>query len=653
MEVKNRIVMTAMHLGYTPTGEVTERLIDFYSLRSKGGVGLIIVGGCRFDDYGGMYNMINISDDKHIPGLQKLTSAVQEGGAKIAAQLYHAGRYSPSVTIGGKKAFSASAVRSRLTGETPRALELEEIPGIQDLFALAAVRAKESGFDSVEILGSAGYLISQFLSPLTNLREDEYGGSFENRMRFGIEVAEKVRKAVGPDYPVLMRIAGNDFMEGGNTNREAKIFAGRLEKAGIDLFNVTGGWHETRIPQLTMSVPRQAYIYLAKGVRSAVSVPVLASNRINDPRIGEEIVGKGDADLVTMARALITDPNLPNKARRGKTELIYHCVACNQGCFDNIFKGKAAACLVNPLAGKEGEFPIVSAPKQKKILIVGGGAAGMKAACTAAERGHKVTLLEKRDKLGGQLLLNRLIPGREELVCAATDLENNLNALDVEILMGKEADISLIKEIAPDAVVIATGARPIEPDIPGIKNPNVFQAWDILDGKRPAGHKVVVLGGNAVGLETALHLAFQGTLSPEVLHFLMINRAESIETLAELLNKGDMDVTVVEMTKKAGEDISASTRWTIMAELKRLGVPVMTLTKAVGITPEGLEVEREDGAGLLPADSIVVAAGSMPDNPLADELEGVVPEIHVIGDAKQARNALEAIKEGLLVGLKI
>jgi len=246
MELKNRIVMTAMHLGYTPEGAVTDRLIAFYVLRAKGGVGLIIVGGCPIDEYGGMSSMISINDDRFIPGLRRLTEDVKNAGARIAAQLYQGGRYTHSSMIGGRKPFSASSVRSRFTGETPRALELEEIPGVQDRFAEAAVRAKESGFDAVEILGSAGYLISQFLSPITNLREDKYGGSLENRMRFGLEVVQKVREAVGPDFPILMRMAGNDFMEGGNTNREARIFAVEAEKVGVDLFNVTGGWHETR-----------------------------------------------------------------------------------------------------------------------------------------------------------------------------------------------------------------------------------------------------------------------------------------------------------------------------------------------------------------------------------------------------------------------
>ncbi len=653
MELKNRIVMTAMHLGYTPEGEVTDRLIDFYTLRAKGGVGLIIVGGCSIDEYGGMSSMICIRDDQYIPGLKRLTESVKNSGVKIAAQLYQAGRYTHSAMIGGRKPFSASAVRSKLTGEIPRPLELEEIPGVQDKFAEAAVRAKESGFDAVEILGSAGYLISQFLSPLTNLREDEYGGSLENRMRFGLEVVEKVRKAVGPDYPVLVRLAGNDFMEGGNTNRESKIFASEVEKVGVDFFNITGGWHETRIPQLTMSVPRQAYVYLAQGIKAAVSVPVLASNRINDPHTGEEILRNGQADLVTMARALIADPDLPNKARDGKSDLIYHCIACNQGCFDSVFQMRPVTCTVNPRAGMEGELKSVPALEPKKVLVIGGGPAGMKAACTAAERGHDVTLIEKERTLGGQMLLNRLIPQRQEMVTAPADLASNLKALNIEILLNKEADAALIKDMAPDVVVVATGAKPIQPDIPGVDGQNVVQAWGVLAGGVGVGKNVVILGGNAVGLETALYLANQGTLSPEVLHFLMANRAESMETLTELLNKGNKSVTVVEMIKKAGKDIGLTTRWTVMAELKRLGVTIMTGTKATGVRPDGLEIEREDGSDFLPADTIVIAAGSRSENRLADEIEKLVPEVYMIGDAKDPRKALDAIREGYLTGLEI
>ena len=650
--LKNRIVMTAMHLGYTPGGAVTDRLVEFYALRAKGGAGLIIVGGCTIDPWAGMADMISIMDDTFIPGLERLTNAVKTGGAKIAAQLYQAGRYAHSSMIGGRKPFSASAVRSRFTGETPHALGLDEISGVQDRFAEAALRAKKAGFDAVEILGSAGYLISQFFSPLTNLREDRYGGSSENRMRFGIEVVQKVRAAVGPSYPILMRLAGNDFMPGSNTNREAAIFASELEKAGVDCFNVTGGWHETRVPQLTMHVPHKAYTYLAQGIRSTVSVPVIASNRINKPGLAEEVLNEGQADLVTMARALLADPDLPNKALQGKEELITHCVACNQGCFDRVFQRVPVTCMVNPAAGIEAESLLTPALRKKKVLIIGAGPAGMKAAVTASDRGHQVILAEKSNRLGGQLLLNEKIPGRKELLLAAEDLERNLRARPVEILLAKDADEDFIREQAPDTLILATGATPLVLSLPGINHSKVVLAWDVLAGKTTVGKKVVIVGGNAVGLETALYLASHGTISPEVLHFLMVNKAESPETLEELLNRGNKEVCVVEMTKKLGQDIGNSSRWTVMAELKRLGVKTTTGAKAIEINNGGLKIQKDTREELLPADSVVMATGSKSENALAS-LKDLVPELHVIGDAKKPRNALEAIREGFLTGLTI
>lgn len=653
MELKNRIVMTAMHLGYTPDGAVTDRLIEFYRERAKGGVALIIVGGCPIDDMAGMASMARIDDDKYIDGLKRLTGEVQSEGAKIAAQLYQAGRYTHSSTIGGRKPFSASAVRSRLTGETPRALELDEIPEVQSRFAEAALRAKRAGFDAVEILGSAGYLISQFLSPITNLRKDGYGGSLENRMRFGLEVVEKVRNAVGPGYPIIMRLAGNEFMEGGNTNKEARIFASELEKVGVDLFNVTGGWHETRVPQLSSFVPRKGFVYLAQGIKKAVSKPVLSSNRINDPALGEEIIRDGEADLVTMARALLADPELPKKAMEGREKLIYHCIACNQGCFDYIFRFRPVTCTVNPRAGKEKEIKILPAKNKKKILIIGGGLAGMKCACISAERGHDVTLVEKGERLGGQFLLNKKIPGRGEFVSAVHDLENNMRALGVGVITGRRADEDFVKELSPDAVVIATGARPSRPDIPGIDGENVHQAWDVLSGKVKLGQKVVIIGGNAVGVETALYVGHQGTVPPEVVHFLVANNAESWETIQELVSRGNKEVTIIEMRGRIGTDIGASTRWTALSEIRRLGVNVFTSARAVRIDEKGVVVEKEGREELVEADSVIIATGSVPADELQHRINDLVQEIHVIGDAKEPRNALDAIKEGFFTGLEI
>ena len=651
MELKNRIVMTAMHLHYDDdNGYVNDRLVHFYTRRAEGGVGLIIVGTCCIDKDTSPSSMA-IDEDRNIPGLKRLSDSIQSGGARAAAQIAHMGASTRSSMIDGRQTVSASAVQSRLTGETPRALELEEIIAMQDKYVQAAVRAKEAGFDAVEILG--GYLINNFLSPLSNVREDEYGGSLSGRMRFGVETAQKVRATLGPDYPLLMRVGGSDFMPGGSDRSDVQAFAVELEKAGVDLINVTGGPHETRIPQITMAVPRRAFSYLAQGIKSVVSIPVLASNRINDPADAEAILRNGEADLITMARSLITDPDLPNKAKEGKADQIYHCIGCNQGCLDYIFRAQPVTCMVNPRVGMEEEWRSVPASEPKNVLVIGGGPAGMKAACTAAERGHRVTIVDKADQLGGQLLLNRLIPGRSEMLTAAADLISNLKALDVKILLDREADVGFIKKFSPDAVVMASGAIPIELNLSGIDGDNVHQAWDVLAGKVCIGKKVVIVGGSAVGLETALYLASQGTLSPEAFHFLSVHHAETPETLSGLLSKGNKEVTVVEMTQRFAPDMGASTRWIILSEIKRLGVTTLKGAKAVGITPEGLEIEGEQGPGFLPADSVVIAAGSRSENKLGGDMKGLVPEFYIIGDAKAPRIALEAIREGFLTGLKI
>ena len=654
LTLRNRIVMTAAHVGYaTLEGEVTDRLIDFYTLRARGGVGLILIGGCPVDEHISMPNMVRIDHDRFIPGLKRLTRQVKEAGAGISVQLCHVGRYIPSSMINGEKAFSASAVYSHFTGETPRALELDEIPIIQDKFVQAASRGKEAGFTGVEIHGSAGYLISQFLSPITNQRKDKYGGSAENRMRFALETVERIREAVGPDFPIAMRVPGNELMKGGNTLEEAKLLVRHLEKAGIDLLNVTMGWHESRVPQVNSFVPRGCYVYAAQEIKSAVSIPVLSCNRINDPILAERILQDGSADMTGMTRALIADPDLPKKLMEGRGNQINHCIACNQGCYDRIFGFKPITCLVNPRAGMEKEWAPTPAKKAKRVLVVGGGLAGMKAACTAAERGHKVSLAEKSGQLGGQFLLNRNIPGREELVTVIKDLTNNLNALSVDILLDREANKQFIKEIAPDVVMVATGARPFFPDIQGRKNKKVVHAWDVLSGKANVGRRVVIVGGNAVGLETALYLADIGTLSPEALHFLVVNRAESWDTLEKLVSKGIKEVTVVEMTRHIGKDIGNSTRWTVMAELKRLGVRLLKNAKALAINDRGIEILTDDKTETIAADSVVIAAGSRSEDRLFLEIKDLVPEVHIIGDAKEPRNALDAVREGFLAGLEI
>jgi len=354
-----------------------------------------------------------------------------------------------------------------------------------------------------------------------------------------------------------------------------------------------------------------------------------------------------------MARALIADPEMPKKAMIGKKNTIYHCIACNQGCFDMIFTGNSVTCTVNPRAGIEKETEIVMAVNRKKVLVIGGGPAGMKAACTAAERGHKVVLAEKNDRLGGQLLLNREIPGRSEIVTAAEDLTNNLNELKVEILLEKRVDAAFVRDLAPDAVIIATGSVPALPDINGITDKRVVTAWDILSGKGSPGKRIVIAGGNAVGLETALFLANIGTISPDTLHFLAVNRAETWDTLETLINKGIKEVTVVEILTKYGTDIGPSTRWTILDELKRRGVRIIPGARAVAVKAEGLEIEKEGKREIIPADTIVMATGAKPESSLEKELKGFVKEIYVTGDAAGPRKAIDAIREGFMAGLRV
>ncbi len=653
MELKNRIVMPAMHFLPSWEGALLPQHTDYFVERAKGGAALIIIGGCTIDDLSGPVNMISVKDDKFVPGLAALARAVQGNGARIAAQLYQAGRYAHSLLMGGRQSVSSSPVRSKFTGETPRGLTVPEIKQIQSNFALAADRVKRAGFDAVEVLASAGYLVSQFLSPVVNRREDEYGGSYENRMRFGLEVAGEVRRAVGPGFPVIFRVAGNEFMEGGLENKEARIFCKELEKAGVDMINCTGGWHETRVPQITMALPRGGYVYLAAGIKQAVSIPVMACNRINDPLLADQILRDGLADLIGFARGLIADPELPNKALAGRFDEINRCIGCNQGCFDTLFTAQPVTCLVNARAGAEAERSLNPAPRRKKVLVIGGGPAGMEAARVAALRGHEVALYEKEEKLGGQLHLAAIPPGRGEFLTFESYLETQLKEMKVSVHLGVEASPVQVEAEKPDVLILATGARARVPPIKGIERPHVRLAWDVLTGKADTGAEVIVIGGGAVGLETALFLAHKGALDAETLYFLMFKQAEKFETLRSLLYQGVKKITVVEMLKKLGQDIGSSTRWTILQDVSRMGIKTLTRTQAKEITPQGVVAERDGKEILLRGDTVVIAAGARSDNTLYEELKGRVGEIHLIGDAKDPRKALEAVAEGFEAGRTI
>ncbi|MFW6011497.1 MAG: FAD-dependent oxidoreductase [Desulfosalsimonas sp.] len=655
-EIKNRIHMPAMHLGMADNFKVTEQINAFYRERAKGGAGMLCVGYATIDELSGNSLNIGAHKDEFIPGLKSLADTIRENGSKSAVQLNHAGRYNFSFFLDGKQPVAPSAIASRMTKETPRALETEEIKQIVKNFAGAAGRVKKAGFDAVEVLHGTGYLISEFLSPLTNKREDEYGGSFENRIRFGLEVMNAVRKTVGPDYPMIVRMNGNDFMPDGQGRDELRQYARQLvSSAGVDAICVNVGWHEARVPQITTAVPRGAFAYLSRSIKEAVDVPVIASHRINDPYTAREIIADGMCDMAAMGRSLIADPYLPQKAEQGREKEIVHCVACGQGCFDSIFSLKHVECLANPVAGHENEILPEKTDKPEKVMVIGGGAAGMNAAIAAADKGHKVTLYEKTGRLGGQLYLAAAPPGRAEFARLAKDLEEQVKCRDIEVKLNKAVDGALLDSEKPDHVVLATGAEPMSPPIAGVEMGHVVQSWDVLSGKVYTGKRVAVLGGGAVGVETALYLAEKGTISGETLKFLLINRAESPEVLYEFSTKGTKEVTLIEMLDKIGKDFGKTTRWSMLQDASRFGINIRPATRALEITKNGILVQDESSGGTeeIPADTVVLCAGARPENSLESLLKEKGFAYISAGDAQNIGRAFEAVHNGYAAGKNI
>lgn len=651
--VKNRIFMPAMHLNMARNFSVTDRLVEFYAARARGGAGMITVGYATVDEFSGNPGNIGAHGDEFIPGLTRLSAAIRENGARSSVQLNHAGRYNHSLLLGGRQPVAPSAVASRLTRETPRELTLKEIGEIVACFSQASRRVKEAGFDAVEILSGTGYLISEFLSPLTNKRTDEYGGSFENRMRFGLEVVREVRKEVGPNFPLLVRLNGNEFMKGGTSRTELQEYAVRLTEVGVDALCVNVGWHEAQVPQIVTEVPRGVFAYLARGIRERVSVPVIASHRINDPVVAREMIADGICDMVAMGRALIADPLFPEKARTGREQDIIHCVACGQGCFDNLMKMKAVECLCNPRAGYEQERVIKKTDKPLKVMVIGGGAAGMSAAIAAAERGHQVNLYERSGRLGGQLHLAGASPGRSEFLVLAQDLARQLALHRVIVVLNREVGPTLLNDVKPDAVVLATGGASIIPHIPGVGLPHVVQAWDVLAGTIHTGRRVVVIGGGAVGIETALFLAEKGTLSGEALKFLLVHGAEPPENLYGLATRGTKEVTVIEMIEDLGKNFGKTTRWGMLQDVERLGIRTKTTARALDITAASVRIESGAGVEEIPADTVVLAVGTKAYNPLQEIVTKRGIPFWVAGDAGAAAMVFDAVHQGFAVGAAI
>ncbi len=653
LEIKNRIAYPSLGLLYSYDSRLNDRYYHFFKERARGGAGIVTVGPVGVDDLGAGFVVLSLAQDAVIPSFQKLTGIIKSEGARAWIQLFHAGAYAHPFLIGNQTPISASAMYSPYSKATPKEMTLEDIERVQRSFADTALRAKEAGFDGVEIIASAGYLLTQFLSPLTNIRTDQYGGSFENRLRFPTEVIRLVRKKLGPDFPLTVRMAGNDFVPGSNTDAETAEIAKAYEAAGVDAISVTGGWHVTRIPQLPMELPRAAYSYLALNVKKAVSVPVMASNRITDPASAEKIIKDGCADMVNLGRVLIADPEWPKKALEGRSDEIRPCTACSQGCTDQVFNGKPVYCIGNPQAGYEAERQITPTGSPKKVMIAGAGPAGLEAAITATKAGHQVRVYEKDSDIGGQLWLAGAPPHKQELLEYIRYYRAIIRKLDIPVFLNTEVTTALVEEMKPDVLMVAQGAKPLLPPINGMDDPCVKSSWDVLKDNPPLGKRVAIIGGGSVGLETALFVAAKGTLTPETLHFLMEYDAQTHERLKELMLKGTSTVTVFEMLPKAGKDMGKSTRWVVLDKLERFGVSILTGARVLSIKNGQIDFEKAGEKQSMTFDSVIIAAGSQPDRTLSEKLGQMGIPFIAIGDCKGPGKIDDAIHGGFLAALEI
>ncbi|MEN3185665.1 MAG: FAD-dependent oxidoreductase [Atribacterota bacterium] len=631
LELSNRVVMPPMatNLG-SAFGEVTQELIAYYRRRARGGIGLIIVENAQVDMYQGrsLTAQLAVDKDKFLSGLRDLQEAIHAEGAKVFLQIQHGGRQCTPSTTDGLPPVAPSEVACKFLQITPRMLTRDEIQELVEKFAQAALRAKMAGFDGVELHAAHGYLINEFLSPYTNKRTDEYGGSFENRMRFLLEILERTRTLVGSDFVVGVRLSVDEFVPGGLKVQETQEIARILVEKGVDYLSASCGIYEsvsTIIEPMNFEEGWRAY--LAARLKEVVSCPVIAVGVIRHPETAEKILAEGKADFVAIGRGLIADPDWVKKVKEGREEEINHCISCNVGCIGELFANGKVHCAVNPWAGREFVFcEKEKAERRKKVVVVGGGPAGMEAALLCAQRGHEVYLLEKEQELGGQLLLASKAPHKEKILWFRDYLVGMLHRHGVQVEMEKEASVETVLSYGPDAVVVATGGEPVMP--PFSLDPSVTAtAWEVLSGKVDIREKkVVVVGGGVVGCEASLFLA-----------------------------ERDNWVTLVEMLPQVAYDAEIITRIELLKELNRENITIMTQTRCMDVQA-GKVIYLCDAASStseLAGDYIVFALGTRPKNELYHALAGKVEDLFLIGDARSPRKIYQAVLEAMTVAVQV
>jgi len=634
----NRVLMGSMHTGLEETGD-WNRVAEFYAERARGGVALMVTGGMAPNREGGVFpGAAGLFTPEDIAHHRTVTDRVHEAGGRIAMQILHAGRYAY-----GKDCVSASAIKSPISPFPPAALDAAGVEKQIADIVTAAARAREAGYDGVEVMGSEGYLLNQFLVRHTNRREDEWGGAYENRMRLPVEVVRRVRAAVGQDFIVIYRISLIDLIPDGSTWDEVVTLARAIEAAGASILNTGIGWHEARVPTIATSVPRAAFAHLTGRLRPEVGIPVITSNRINRPEVAEALLAEGVADMVSMARPFLADPDFVVKAASGRAAEIAPCIACNQACLDHTFSGKISSCLVNPRAGHETELRYDPAPASKRIAVVGAGPAGMTAAIVAAGRGHRVALFEAADRIGGQLNMARMVPGKEEFHGLVDWFAVMLDRAGVDLRLVQRADVAALAGY--DEVIVATGVRPRDPGIPVEGSAQVLSYVDLLTGRAQAGARVAVVGAGGIGFDVSEYLV-EGeslTLHPEQWRqeWGVGDPSSSAGGLAAPQPSAPVrQVTLLQRKpEKPGRRLGKTTGWIHRAALAAKGVTMLGGVTYERITPEGLWVSfgpARERPELIAADTVVLCSGQESERGLVDELAAAGISAHVIGGADVA-----------------